>query len=363
MNKAETTALAKEDKSFTATLVEMGGGNIARLLQKRFDVEYFIGQAVLSIMGETKEKEYAVAKKHPHELLKVVGQQAILGLQSSLGLCHIVAFGQQLVLMVDFKGYLEVGHRHPLIKQIIARAVYERDEIDIDSTRKPPVTHKLCLDNDRGKLRGAYATVEFVNGTFDYRWCPESEILDIRNKYSKDWKAKGNNSAWGKRPSEFYIKTVVNLLWKMLPKTDEMHQLYKFDNEASAQVRDIDHEVIDTKRAGTAESRMDAKLDELEPAEVAEVPVPEAPFQDAQENAQATEAPERKDGAKKQSAAPERQFSKAHHQKLADLLERYGNSAVVDARITLGIMRIHISDHTVKDVERLTELLEKGTTE
>jgi len=212
------------------------GSEIANLLQDRFDVKYFIGQTVVHLMGEGREKEYELARKHPKELIKVVMHQAILRLQVGLGLCHIVRFGNSLQLMVDYKGYLEVAGDHPKIRQIITKAVYEKDEIDIDSNRKPPIQHKVSLDDDRGKLRGAYAQVEFTNGTFDYRWCPESEILDIRNKYSKAWKQGGSVNAWKDRPSEMYVKTAVNLLWKILPKTDRMAQLYQIDNEASAEI-------------------------------------------------------------------------------------------------------------------------------
>lgn len=373
----QPTDVAKVDKSFTAFLVEMDGNNIARLLQKRFDMEYFVAQAVLSIMG--KEKEYTVAKKYPHEFLKVVGQQAILGLQSSLGLCHIVAFGNELVLMVDFKGYLEVGHRHPLIKQILARAVYEKDAIDIDTARKPPISHKPSLDDDRGKLRGAYAMVEFVNGNYDYRWCPESEILDIRNKYSKDWKKKGKDSAWGKRPSEFYVKTVVNLLWKMLPKTDEMHQLYKFDNEASSDPNGGTKAPESGQGSASLNERLKDDLPPIGPTEDAE-------FENVNGTEKPTETPAEKpaeeqkpeivnedtgevtEAVKEQvpgdTQAPKeadaRGYEEEHHQRLGDAIEKYGNQATVKARQKLGIMKFVITAHTPEEVDKIIAHLEQS---
>lgn len=380
--ESTSTEMAKQDKSFTNHLVVIGGAHIGKLLQKRHDIEYFIGQAVLSIMGSAKKKEYALALERPAELLKVVGQQAILGLQSSLGLCHIVAFGQELVLMVDYKGYLEVAHRHPDIKQIIAKAVYEKDEISIDSARTPPISHQLCLENDRGKLKGAYAMVEYTNGNFDFRWCPESEILDIRDKYSKDWQAKGKTSAWAKRPGEFYVKTAVNLLWKMLPKTNVMHQLYKFDNAASAEMpldRTPEGETTEAlndrlrkesqrQRGQTTEEPPgagnieDAQFEEG-PATGPPPPEEPPPEKPKAEQKQTTRGKKETPTAGKPAAGKKQTFSAQHHQRLADLIEFFGNPKVVDARQTLNIMKFHIGDHTPEDVEKIAQLLENGSEE
>ncbi len=378
--ESTSTEMAAQDKTFTNHLFTIGGAHIGKLLQKRHDIEYFIGQAVLSISGSAKKKEYALALERPAELLKVVGQQAILGLQSSLGLCHIVAFGQELVLMVDYKGYLEVAHRHPDIKQIIAKAVYEKDTISIDSARTPPISHQLCLENDRGKLKGAYAMVEYTNGNFDFRWCPESEILDIRDKYSKDWQAKGKTSAWAKRPGEFYVKTAVNLLWKMLPKTNVMHQLYKFDNAASAEMP-LDR----TPEGETTEALNDRlrKESQRQRGQTTEEPPEAGNIEDAQfEEAEpatgpatepSAEEPKEKPEAEKKGATTRKKstpaagkkqtFSAEHHQRLADLIEFFGNPKVVDARQTLNIMKFHIGDHTPEDVEKIAQLLENGSEE
>ncbi|MBU8921243.1 MAG: recombinase RecT [Bacteroidales bacterium] len=375
-NKDNTsTEMTTRDKSFTSQLVSTGGTHIGKLLQKRHDIEYFIGQAVISLMGSEKEKEYNIARQHPHQLLKVIGQQAILGLQSSLGLCHIVAFGQTLQLMVDYKGYLEVAHRHPQIKQIIAKAVYEKDEIDIDSARKPPVAHRISLDDDRGKLRGAYAMVEYTNGGFDFRWCPESEILDIRDKYSKAWKAKGKSSVWGQRPSEMYVKTAVNLLWKILPKTDAMHQLYKFDNAASAEMPsdrtpegETTENLSERMREESARQRGQTTEEPSAPANIEDAqfeetePATEPPPEKPEKGKKGTTSSKKEKPATNPAAGKKNTFSAKHHQRLADLIEFFGNPKVVDARQTLDIMKFHIGDHTPEDVERIAQLLENGST-
>ena len=61
---------------------------------------------------------------------------------------------------------------------------------------------------------------------------PTSDILFIRDTYSKAWARDGKKSVWGKHEDDMFLKTVIKGHCKMEPQCIEMERSVELDDRA-----------------------------------------------------------------------------------------------------------------------------------
>lgn len=124
--------------------------------------------------------------------------------------CAFVKYGDQMVCQPEYFGHLMVGKRDANIKDVNAQCVYQGDEfvyeVDINSGRMKLVKHVPKIENqDTSKIKGAYAIVEFNDGTTKMEVMTISQIKNAWNMGS----AKGNSKMHNNFTDQACKKTVM----------------------------------------------------------------------------------------------------------------------------------------------------------
>jgi recombination protein RecT len=179
---------------------------------------------------------------------------------------HLVPFGGECTVIVNYQGYIELAHRSERVKTIHAQLVYENDEFEETLGTERKLYHKRLLDGDRGKIIGAYAVAELINGAMEWTYMPFAELEKIKNT-SKSATKPG--SAWQTWPTEMHKKAPVRRLHKFIPTTPQMSLAKQLDETASMGesqegLIDTDYEILpeetEKPEPQTKSDRLDKKF-------------------------------------------------------------------------------------------------------
>jgi recombination protein RecT len=140
---------------------------------------------------------------------------------------HLVPFGQECTLIIDFRGYLELMRRSGYFEEIETRLVYEQDQFSLRYTPRLEFVHVPCLGNDPGKITHVYSYAALKSGGISFEVMTAEQVEEVRRK-SKN----GNGSTWRDHWPEMARKTVIRRHQKRLPQTVEMSRTLDLDNES-----------------------------------------------------------------------------------------------------------------------------------
>ena len=101
---------------------------------------------------------------------------------------HYVPYGTECKPIIGYNGLRDLAERTGKVKDSVSHLVFANDDFEIDYSKEPPFTHKVCVDKDRGELIGAYALIYKTNGMTKIEWMPKKDIDEVRNRS----KAKDN---------------------------------------------------------------------------------------------------------------------------------------------------------------------------
>jgi recombination protein RecT len=149
-------------------------------------------------------------------LLKVVQD----GLYANKTHFYPVVYGNKLTMLTSYLGECyKLKQNNHNVKNIYSEIVYQGDvfKFKIVNGRKEITLHEQDIDNIAPeKIKGAYACVEFFDGTSQAEYMP---LADIK----KSWNfgiAKGDSKAHNLTTSEMCKKTVLRRLAKLLNATN-----------------------------------------------------------------------------------------------------------------------------------------------
>lgn len=153
-------------------------------------------------------------------------QQALLdmvlqGLNPGKDQCYFVVYGKKLVCMPSYHGAAMVVKRLPEVFDIIARLIFEDDELtyDMDDGDIIDLNHKQKFGNrENSKIVGAYAVIKFTDDRRNYIELMNME--QIRNAW-KMGASNGNSKAHKKFPGEMSKKVVLGRAAKHYIKTSD----------------------------------------------------------------------------------------------------------------------------------------------
>lgn len=146
--------------------------------------------------------------------------------------CYFIAYGNVLSCDESYLGTIAIAKREADVKDVVPNCIYEGDifkyEIDPKTGRKTIIEHKQEFENlDNDKLKGAYAIVEFNDGTY------KTEIMTMA-MVRKAWEqgaTKGKSPAHNNFPDQMAMKSVISRAVKIdigssddssLPATDSV---------------------------------------------------------------------------------------------------------------------------------------------
>jgi len=193
-------------------------------LPKHLTPERFAGVALTQINTNP-----ALLKCTQESLFKCLLQLGQMGLEPDGRRAHLVPYGTECTLLIDYKGLVELALRNGDVARIHADVVYE-SEIeagDFIYNRGKVERHNKSLKPNRGAVVAAYAEVEFLNGTAKAEVMTREEVEEIRSQSKA-----GKSGPWVNHWNEMAKKTVFRRLAKWLPLSPEIRENMEGDDDS-----------------------------------------------------------------------------------------------------------------------------------
>ncbi len=198
--------VAETQISLLALLKDKKGGLPTALNEPRWL------QNTLYVLTQTK----GIEKMKPDSIARVLVQGAFLNLDFLSKECYAIPYGNELQFQTDYKGEIKVTRMYSIspVREIYAKLIREGDHFEeIVSAGIQTVDFRPLRLND-GAIEGAFAVVQFDDGTMRYESMTLAEILEVRDNYAKTDAGGQHSKAWRKSPGEMYKKTVFRRLCK-----------------------------------------------------------------------------------------------------------------------------------------------------
>lgn len=160
---------------------------------------------------------------------------------------HLIPYGTECQVIVNYQGYIELAHRSGRVETIYAHLVYENDEFDEVLGTERKLHHKPFRGGDRGKIIGAYAVARLLNGGVEWEYMTWDELEKVRNCS----KAKDKpGSPWIVWKEQMYQIRPIRRLRKRIPTTPQMSLAAALDDkfqmgESQEGLGETEYEILD----------------------------------------------------------------------------------------------------------------------
>jgi recombination protein RecT len=130
------------------------------------------------------------------------------------------------------------------LKALSAHVVYENDYFEYALGDDEHISHRPCLDKDRGKMIMAYSIAWLKDGGIQREIMTYEEIEQVRkvSKSGNTYETNKPKGIWAKWPGEMWKKTVIRRLSKRLPMSTDIEGVitavdsdYEFKSEPEAE--------------------------------------------------------------------------------------------------------------------------------
>lgn len=151
-----------------------------------------------------------------------------LGLEPDGRLAHLIPYGNQCQLIVDYKGLVDLAYRSKQVLSIHADVIYEGDEFEYDLgqvKKHTPYAWRKDKPEEKGKLLGAYCIVRMVDAE-------KHEVMGIDEIESIKKRSKsGSSGPWVTDFNEMAKKTVFKRCSKWIPLSPEIRDAVNVDDD------------------------------------------------------------------------------------------------------------------------------------
>lgn len=151
-----------------------------------------------------------------------------LGLEPDGRLAHLIPYGTQCQLIIDYKGLVDLAYRSKEVLSIHADVIYEGDEFEYDLgqvKKHTPWSWRKDKPENKGKLLGAYCIVK-MQGAEKHEVMSLDEIEAIK-KRSKS----STSGPWMTDFNEMAKKTVFKRASKWIPLSPEVRDAAAADDD------------------------------------------------------------------------------------------------------------------------------------
>jgi recombination protein RecT len=251
--------------------------------------KYLSPERVAKILLLTCSRDAKLMRCTPQSLLGACLRAAQAGLEVDGQLCYLVAYGDQVNLIIGWRGLLAIARRNGIeAKAVLVHANDEFRYQEDDGGGCTVLSHEINVREDRGPLIGAWSRSRQIDGggIVDYEYMTLAQIEAVR---SRSQAAK--SGPWTTDFSEMARKTVLRRHSKRWPLTVEDRAATE-DDDAPAEIVERRVEVTSEPARPLFKSRLgqkpveedDIPFDAVSPAaerepeiEVTIPPVPEPP--------------------------------------------------------------------------------------
>lgn len=228
--RSMTKALTVQEKQNVQSMLAQNIKAIKSVLPKHLTPERMLRVAYTTIVQSPK-----LGRCTQISLVNGVIGASVLGLEigGPLGLAHLVPFKNnrtnsfEATLIVDYKGLIELMYKSPMVKNVSAQPVFERDHFEYAYGTNPFIAHNPYDDGDRGKLIYGYCIVFFQNGGFEFEVVNRKAAMEAK-EHSKA--KNSNDSPWNTADEwTMWVKTAVRRISKRVPKSPELQRAIAID--------------------------------------------------------------------------------------------------------------------------------------
>lgn len=214
------TAITEQQGSLKQILnSDAGRAQFAAALPKHMAPERFCRVAITALTRTPKLGECT-----RESFFKCLLDLSAMGLEPDGRRAHLIPYGKECTLVVDYKGIAELVMRSGLVGSIHADKVCENDGFDVD--RGKVIRHKVDYRKPRGEAYAYYVLVSFKDGSEKSEVMTRDEVEAIR-KRSK----AGNSGPWQTDYDEMAKKTVFKRASKWLSLSPEIRQAVEHGDE------------------------------------------------------------------------------------------------------------------------------------
>lgn len=257
---------------------------IALALPKHMDVDKTIRVALTTINTTPM-----LAKCSMTTIFKCVLESSQLGLEinGALGHAYIVPFYNNkerrtdAQLIMGARGLRELAYRSKRVRDITTRLVFENETFTYRvENGKPILSHDpmvFATEEERGPLRGGYATAIMDNGEVHMEFMSVDEINEIRDAVFKSRRSSEPTGPWLEHYHEMCKKTLDRRICKVLPLSPEIVGAAVKDEyrELGVMKGDDMADVIDTTANEVPPTDIDSLAERLENEAQQEIEVPD----------------------------------------------------------------------------------------
>lgn len=169
-----------------------------------------------------------LAKCDPLTIIGGLMTASSLGLElGPLQLAYLIPYGNQAQLQIGYRGFIELGYRSGMLKDITAEAVHDNDQFTFDRANGD-IAHTWDLRGDRGASYAYYAIANLKDGGRAFVVLSRAEVDKFRLRSKQP-----NGSAWKNDYDAMAKKTAVRRLEPYLPKSSELSKAFNMDGAIS----------------------------------------------------------------------------------------------------------------------------------
>lgn len=206
---------------------------IARALPQHLNADRFTRIAITALSRTPK-----LAECTQESFMKCLLDLSAMGLEPDGRRAHLIPYGKECTLIIDFKGLVELIRRSGEVVSIRSETVCEKDFFEWENGQ---VTHRADFRQARGEVQAVYAEAVMKSGEKQTAVLTRDEVEAIRKR-----SRSGNNGPWSTDWSEMAKKTAVRRLSKMMPLSSEiMSNIERDDDQYQQQSRNASSRVVD----------------------------------------------------------------------------------------------------------------------
>ena len=220
MNQVQKTNKKTEVKTVRELLKdEQFGVEIATALPSIMTGDRFLRVALTTLQKVPKLQACSQAS-----LCQALLDCASLGLEPDNRRAHLIPYGNNVQLIVDYKGVVELVMRNGDVRKLHADIVCEKDVFEYD--RGEVTKHSIAFGKDRGEPIAAYCIATLKSGETSAEVMTVAEVNAIRDKAKS-----GKSDPWVNHWGEMAKKTVFKRLAKWLPMTPEVKAAAEYGDD------------------------------------------------------------------------------------------------------------------------------------
>jgi len=223
MNEITTTSQPRDMRELLSS--DSVRAQIAQALPAHLTPERFLRVATTALLKNPK-----LLLCSQESFLLAMLNCSSLGLEPDGRRAHLIPYGKDVQLIIDWKGLVELSKRSGEVASWTPQTVKENDSF---AWINGEITHGINWREDRGKLQCVYSIVRLKNGEIDTEVMTISEVEAIRERSSGYHNALKYKSAnpWISDFEEMAKKTVMRRHSKRLTLSPEFHDALDRDGD------------------------------------------------------------------------------------------------------------------------------------